>query len=190
MIEYFKRIINQFFFLFLFSGLGFSVYSKESIQTLGDIFLVANPLAALGTTYKMEDRKGRIMWAKSLGVNALVTFSLKQITKRERPDGSDNQSFPSAHSSMTFHSAAYIHLRYNLKLALPFYAASIFTAYSRVYSRKHRTIEVVAGAMIGIGSSYYFTRKLSKPDISSHFLLYNIAKEEPFFKLLFFQKVF
>ena len=150
------------YFLVLFtSALAQESEQKEydDIQRTGDIFVVGLPALTVGASLAMGDSKGSMMWFKSLGVNAAVTFGLKKAVGRERPDKSDTQSFPSAHSSMTFHSAAYIHFRYGLlQAAIPYLAAS-FTAYSRVHSKKHYTSDVIAGALIGIASAAVFTKK-------------------------------
>jgi membrane-associated phospholipid phosphatase len=42
---------------------------------------------------------------------------------------------------------------------LPLYAAAGFVAYSRVESREHHPRDVIAGAAIGVGSSFLFTRR-------------------------------
>jgi membrane-associated phospholipid phosphatase len=56
-------------------------------------------------------------------------------------------------------SAVYLHKRYNLDVALPAYIGSIWTGYSRVESDNHYTHDVLAGAVLGAVSSYYFTTK-------------------------------
>ena len=48
--------------------------------------------------------------------------------------------------------------RYGWQYGIPAYAAALFVAYSRVEARQHHTHDVIAGAAIGIGSSYLFTR--------------------------------
>jgi membrane-associated phospholipid phosphatase len=48
--------------------------------------------------------------------------------------------------------------RYGWEYGIPAYVAATFVAYSRVESKQHYTHDVIAGAAIGIGSSYLFTR--------------------------------
>jgi membrane-associated phospholipid phosphatase len=74
-----------------------------------------------------------------------------------RPDGGSH-SFPSGHSSISFSSAEFMRERYGWAYGLPAYAAASFAGYSRVESREHYTHDVVAGAAIGIVSSYIFTK--------------------------------
>ena len=48
--------------------------------------------------------------------------------------------------------------RYGWEYGIPAYAAASFVAYSRVEAGEHHPHDVVAGAAIGIMSSYLFTR--------------------------------
>jgi len=88
--------------------------------------------------------------------NAGLTYGLKLITDKERPNG-DKYSFPSGHTSISFQSAAFMHKRYGFKKSIPLYAAASFVGYSRVESDNHYVEDVIAGAAIGIVSSFYFT---------------------------------
>ena len=47
--------------------------------------------------------------------------------------------------------------RYGWEYGIPAYVAATFVAYSRVESDQHYTRDVIAGAVIGIVSSYLFT---------------------------------
>lgn len=61
------------------------------------------------------------------GVTTLgVTYALKYIVKKERPDRSDNHSFPSMHTSTSFAAAAFIQRRYGWKWGLPSYILSTY----------------------------------------------------------------
>ena len=48
--------------------------------------------------------------------------------------------------------------RYGWEYGIPAYAGASFVAYSRVESGEHYPHDVIAGAAIGIVSSYIFTR--------------------------------
>ena len=48
--------------------------------------------------------------------------------------------------------------RYGLEYGIPAYALASFVAYSRVESGEHYAHDVIAGAAIGIASSYIFTK--------------------------------
>ncbi len=91
-----------------------------------------------------------------------ITYSLKYIIKKERPDHSDNHSFPSMHSALSFTAATFIQRRYGWKWGIPAYLISTYVGWSRIYGKKHDGWDVAAGAAIGIGSAYIFTRPFAK----------------------------
>lgn len=130
---------------------------KSDTEKAGDLFLILLPSTAYVSTYMMDDEKGREEFYKSFLTNAGLTYSLKYTVNEERPDKSDNQSFPSGHTSATFQSAVFIHKRYGLTYAIPAYMVATFTGWSRVDAKKHYTKDVLAGALIGTCSSLYFT---------------------------------
>ena len=102
---------------------------------------------------------------ESLGVTFGATYALKYGIKETRPDGGDGQSFPSAHTSVSFSSAEFIRKRYGWIYGGPAYALAAFVAYSRVDSREHYIHDVAAGAAIGILSSYIFTKPYKGVDV-------------------------
>lgn len=59
---------------------------------------------------------------------------------------------------MSFASAEFIRKRYGWEFGVPAYALATFVGYSRVESDQHYTHDVIAGAAIGILSSYIFTK--------------------------------
>ena len=89
--------------------------------------------------------------------NLGITHGLKLSINKERPDGSDNNSFPSGHTSVSFQGTAFIQKRYGWKYGASAYVAASFVGYSRVHADKHYVEDVIAGAAIGILNSYYFT---------------------------------
>ena len=140
-----------------------NLYSQsETIETTGDVFLFAIPATALGATLLKNDTKGTWQFAKGFVLNQALTFSLKKIISKPRPDLSNNDSFPSGHTSITFQGASFIHKRYGIKYGIPAYLLTGFTAYSRIKADKHDGYDVLAGAIIGVGSTYLFTTPYQK----------------------------
>lgn len=99
---------------------------------------------------------------ETAGATAAATLILKYAIKERRPDGSDTHSFPSGHSAVSFASAAYLQRRYGWKFGAPAYALSCYVAWGRCYAKKHYWYDVLAGAAIGAGSAYIFTRPWAK----------------------------
>ncbi len=126
-------------------------------QKVGDVILFALPAATLGTSFIIGDNKGAWQFTKGLLLTEAVTFGLKLGINKPRPDFSNDNSFPSGHTSTVFHSAGYIHRRYGFKYSIPAYALAGFTGASRIDSKKHDILDVLAGAAIGLGSNLIFT---------------------------------
>lgn len=131
--------------------------TQKGVRTSTDVMAIALPAAALATTIIEKDWEGLKEGALSAAVTAGVTLGLKYIVKENRPDFSNNHSFPSAHSAVTFATATYIGRRYGWKWSIPAYALSAYTAWGRVYGKKHHWWDVAAGAAIGAASSLIFT---------------------------------
>lgn len=141
--------------LILLSTLTLSAKSKT--ETIGDVMLGIIPLTAYGTSLYLNDKEGTMQFYKTTGTTLASTYLLKYAVQEERPDHSDNESFPSAHTAITFASATFIHKRYGVQYAIPAYLGAMYTGYSRIHSNKHYTHDVLAGAMLGMASSWYFT---------------------------------
>ncbi len=73
------------------------------------------------------------------------------------PFGNGERAFPSGHTSTAFQSASFIQKRYGWEYGIPAYALAGFTGYSRLNAQKHDGWDVLAGAVVGIGSTYLFT---------------------------------
>lgn len=95
-------------------------------------------------------------------MNQLVTFGLKEIINKPRPDGSNNNSFPSGHTSTVFQSASFIQRRYGWKFGAAAYALAGFVGYTRIEADKHDGWDVLGGIVIGVGSTYIFTTPYQK----------------------------
>jgi len=139
---------------------------ESNTEKVGDILLILIPATAYGTTFLLDDKNGRTQFYKSFFTNLGVTYGLKLSINKERPDGSDNESFPSLHTSATFQGATFIQKRYGWKYAIPAYIGAIFVAYSRVHADKHYVEDVLAGAAIGFVSSYYFTTPFKEVSVT------------------------
>jgi len=136
---------------------GRTVSAADGIETTGDAlqFVLAASAGVLALGYR--DGRGGLQLGESLAVTLGVTYALKFGVHELRPNGGGH-SFPSGHTSVSFSAAEFMRRRYGWKYGVPAYAAASFVAYSRVESRQHHPKDVVAGAGIGMLSSYIFTK--------------------------------
>jgi len=142
----------------IFFPLQQTAFAADTLEKSGDALLFLLPAIAYGSTFYTDDTVGRTQFYKAAAANLIITQGLKYATHKKRPNDEDNLSFPSGHSSVTFQAASFIHKRYGTKYAVSAYMAATLVGYSRVKADKHYTEDVLAGAAIGIMSSFYFTK--------------------------------
>ncbi|MBT2161278.1 phosphatase PAP2 family protein [Zobellia barbeyronii] len=157
-----RPLFSFFLFTCLFIVVGRSIAQDKAIQTTGDILLFSLPAAALTGSLVIGDYKGTWQFTKGALLNQALTVGLKYALNKNRPYGNGNRAFPSGHTSTTFQSAAFIQKRYGWKLGIPAYALAGLTGYSRINAQKHDGWDVLAGAVVGIGSAYLFTTPYQK----------------------------
>jgi hypothetical protein len=75
--------------------------------------------------------------------------AIKFTTQRTRPDGSNDQSFPSGHSASAFATAAVLQRHYGWKVGIPAYLLGGYVATARVHDNHHYLSDVVFGAAMG-----------------------------------------
>jgi len=133
----------------------------EDFHTSADNYLQFVPVAQiyLGKTFGFKPKNDfQHQTINIVIVNAImgtVVFATKNITNQERPDHSDNLSFPSGHTTLAFTNAALLY--YEFKDSNLWYASSGFlfataTGVLRIANNKHYTSDVLAGAGIGLAS--------------------------------------
>ena len=92
----------------------------------------------------------------SVGVAYGVKTALKAMIKEERPDHSDNKSFPSGHAAMAFAAARSIDKEFRkdcIWIPIAGYAAATAVGIERIASDRHHWYDVVAGAGVGFGAA-------------------------------------
>ena len=116
--------------------------------------------ATRGPGYRVlfdRDATGRLQLLEAGALTGATTLVLKAAVHKDRPNGHAH-SFPSGHTADAAFGAAFLQRRYGWTWGIPAYALTGFVAWSRVESREHFAEDVIAGAAIGIASSYLFTR--------------------------------
>lgn len=128
-------------------------------QALGDVgtgVAIALPVVAAGISYYKDDWQGIGQLALDTGATVGTALLLKQFIKEERPDFSDNRSFPSDTAALAFAPASYMWARYGWEYGLPSYAAATFVGYTRVATDEHHWWDVAASAGIAWGWTFLF----------------------------------
>jgi len=82
--------------------------------------------------------------------STVVVTGLKYAVGRERPDGSNNQSFPSGHSITAFCFAPVVIRYWGWEAGVPAYLLAAVTGLARVEGYHHYLSDVLAGATLGI----------------------------------------
>ena len=135
-------------------------------ERAGDILVGATAAGAYLATFALDDPGGRPQFYKGLFLNLGATYALKLAIDKQRPDESGADSFPSAHTSVAFQSASFLQLRYGWRYGIPAYAAAAVVGWSRVAADKHHPVDVLAGAAIGVLSSYLFTQPFAGVEVA------------------------
>jgi membrane-associated phospholipid phosphatase len=135
-------------------------------QTLGSGLIAASTSTALFGIGRFANgdrfRAATYDMSQAVLVNALYTIAIKDLARRQRPDGSNRQSFPSGHASNAFAAATVWAEQYGWKAAVPGYLAASFIATSRLAAAKHHLSDIVAGATVGIVVGHSVSRWDSK----------------------------
>jgi membrane-associated phospholipid phosphatase len=141
--------------------------SGENARQASDTFWIATQLSMAGTALAVPNgdgpwqRKPERLVIEELSVllTAGTASAIKSVADRERPDGSNDRSFPSGHASQSFTMARMACLnvddlaglsrgwRMTLKTTFTTFAAA--TAWSRVEGGKHYPSDVLFGAALG-----------------------------------------
>ena len=131
-----------------------ATYTKDKnllpspLSQVGDFWGILSPLAVWAIMLKSNMNKDYV--SNAFAANILSTYAIKSLSQRQRPDGSNNYSFPSGHTSNSFLAAELINQIEGMPSSIPFYLLSINTALSRINDKKHFLSDVVFGAAIGI----------------------------------------
>jgi membrane-associated phospholipid phosphatase len=130
---------------------------EDDWATASDIGRGALVVTALGLPAVQGDWDGAKQAAFSLGATYAVTTGLKLVIEEERPDGSNDKSFPSGHASSSFAAAATLHKRHGWQVGVPAHIVATFVGVARVKADKHFVHDVIAGAVIGEAAGWLLT---------------------------------
>lgn len=87
---------------------------------------------------------------EGLVMSEALTQALKYTTRRERPDGSSKNSFPSGHAADTFAFATALERHLNWRYSIIGYTFASYVAISRLPANRHWLSDAVFGSAVGI----------------------------------------
>lgn len=131
------------------------------LEDSGDILQIALPVAAGLTSIIKGDWQGTKQFAYAYGAGFIITHSLKKIVGKERPEGRElYDAFPSGHTTSAFSGASFIQRRYGWQYGKWAYLLAAIVGVSRMEGPDgwHDHWDVLAGAAVGIGTTYIFTK--------------------------------
>ena len=100
---------------------------------------------------------------QSLVISEALTQTLKRTTRRERPDHSGKNSFPSGHAADTFAFATALERHLGWRYAVPAYVFASYVAISRLPANRHWFSDAVFGASVGIIAGRTVTSREAHP---------------------------
>jgi len=138
-----------------------------------NILMVAPAVAVFGLNAAGVRGKHSIMRAAEYYIVALLVSVgtseiMKEVIHVQRPDGSNDQSFPSGHTINAFMGAEFLHQEYGHRsgwYTAAGYTTATATGFLRMANNKHWLGDVIAGAGIGILStrfSYWLVPRINK----------------------------
>lgn len=145
-----------------------AVVFGENFHSLADNLFALIPMAQIYTGKYLGYKPRNTFLHQTIDIAVANSLTLavvqgtKHLVKEERPDQSDNLSFPSGHTAIAFTNAALLFHEYkdsNLWYASSGFLFATVTGIFRVANNKHYTSDVATGAGIGLASgilvSYY-----------------------------------
>jgi len=127
--------------------------TQKNIESAGTGLSIALPIVAAGIAWEKNDV--RLGWAQLAAETVLTVgtvYVLKNVIHEERPNGADNQSFPSDTTALAASGSSFLWGRYGWEYGLPATAVTGFVAYSRIQAHDHRWYDTVAS--LGISAAY------------------------------------
>jgi Membrane-associated phospholipid phosphatase len=149
------------------SSTGLKEYSKFVSNTTTVVAATTPIVMGVVALIDKDDAllKNALYVGVSIGVDGVLTYSMKELVKRPRPHATypdinayqteTSLSFPSGHTSLAFTTATALSLKYpKWYVIAPSYFWACSVGYSRMNLGMHYPSDVFAGAILGAGSAY------------------------------------
>jgi hypothetical protein len=146
-------------------GSGRGTFLDEGAQAIGSPYTLYGGTALLALYGWQAHAPKELNTAKRIGLaltaTSLTVLALKSTTHRERPDESDDNSFPSGHAANTMAVATVLDREYDGIVPWVAYGATAWVMAGRVAGNRHWFSDVMAGAVIG----RFFGRLMTHNDV-------------------------
>ena len=129
-------------------------YPEDVVQYLPAASFYVLKLSGVKSAHNYGD--ATVCMALSYVITAITTYTIKEISGVQRPDGIGLNSFPSGHTATAFTGAEFLRFQYkdsNPWIGVAGYAVASGVALSRVAHNEHWFTDIIAGAGVGILST-------------------------------------
>ena len=142
----------------------------QSGNTIGNfVFQIGAGFATYGVGKAVGNKQAAFVGrdiVRAQVVSQVMVQTLKYTVRRDRPDHSNDKSFPSGHAASGFATATVLQRYYGWKVGVPAYALGSYIALARMSWNRHHASDVVMGAGFGIAAARTVTMSLAKEKFS------------------------
>ncbi|CAH0537774.1 phosphatase PAP2 family protein [Vibrio marisflavi] len=155
---YGRKCLSRFSLAFMFLvSIPAHATSTDDWGTVSDVGSTGLVVAALALPTFNGDWLGLQQASASIVTASGVALLGKSVVNKTRPDGSDQKSFISNHTSTAFSAATTMSIRYGWQVAIPAYSVAALTGVGRVKADRHYWEDALLGAAVGSLAAWAFT---------------------------------
>ena len=119
----------------------------------GDAGRFALIFGALALPLRRRHRDAGFDALTAILASSATCKAIKPLVPQRRPNGEDNNSFPSQHAAECFAAGLALRQFFGEPAGVAGAGAATLVAMSRLFARKHRAIDVVSGIAIGAAAT-------------------------------------
>jgi len=123
-------------------------YAEDYLRFVPMVAHLGLGLLGAEAEHGLWDRAVETGWA--WGTAIVLNYSIKAMVNSPRPDGADNNSFPSGHTAWAFSGAELVRMEYGWGWGAGAYAVATGVAFLRLYNNDHWASDILFGAGLGI----------------------------------------
>lgn len=145
---------------------------NQFVRKSTDVLCLVPSATGLVKAIADNDKEGIVQLGLSSVTGLALNYGLNACISKDRPEmplnatWNDHHAFPSTHAMVAFDGASFLMRRYGWQWGVPAYAVSTYVAWGRVHTNRHDWWDVLAGAAIGAGSAFIYTRPIASHDLT------------------------